>query len=312
MEQAVRKERIERKAIIAGAVIGFIMAGAGWLAYHFSGSEAILLDGNFSLIGALATLVALKISSIKTRKTPTYPFGQFVYESLYSMFIGLITAGVIVASIAASGVKIVGYLQGETYPAIDTDTIVVYAILMMVLCFGLALFFWISNRRLGGNSSILGAYTMQSTIDGLLSAGAGGGLMAFGLVAPDGAFGFLTQIGDAIVVLLLCLLVCWQPIRLIRDSFIEISGGALTDSAVTGKISSVVSTYIQDTDMADLFISKTGSSYLVVAFMQAGFFDKLGGRELLSLKQQVTQALVADYGHVAFELCLSGHPANPV
>ena len=306
------KERIERHAIIGGAVIGLIMAVAGWLTYHFSGSEAILLDGNFSLIGVLATLVALKISAIKTRKTRVYPFGQFVYESLYSMFIGLITAGVIVASIAASCEKIVGYLQGETYPAIDTDTIAVYAILMMILCFGLALFFWISNRRLGGNSSILGAYSMQSTIDGLLSAGAGGGLMAFGLVAPDGTFGFLVEIGDAIVVLLLCILVCWQPLKLIRDSFIELSGGALTDSAVTGKISSVVSTYIQDRDIADLFISKTGSAYLVVAFMNAGFFDKLDGRELLSLKQEVTQALVADYDHVAFELCLSGQPAGPV
>lgn len=305
------KERIERNAIIAGAVIGLIMAVAGWLTYHFSGSEAILLDGNFSLIGALATLVALKISSIKTTKTRVYPFGQFVYESLYSIFIGLITAGVIVASIAASCEKIVGYLRGETYPAIETDTIIVYTILMMILCFGLALFFWISNRRLGGNSSILGAYTMQSTIDGLLSAGAGGGLMVFGLVAPNGTFGFLIQIGDAIVVLLLCLLVCWQPIRLIRDSFIELSGGALTDSAVTGKISSVVSTYIQDKEIADLFISKTGSSYLVVAFMQASFFDRFGGRELLSLKQEVTQALVAVYDHVAFELCLSGHPAKP-
>ena len=303
------REKIERHAIIGGAVIGLLMAGAGWLTYHLSGSEAILLDGNFSLIGALATLVALKISAIKTRRTRVYPFGQFVYESLYSMFIGLITAGVIVASIATSGAKIVGYLQGETYPAIDTDTIVVYAILMTILCFGLAVFFWISNRRLGGNSSILRAYTMQSAIDGLLSAGAGGGLMALGLVDPDGRFGFLIQIGDSIVVLLLCLLVCWQPLRLVRDSFIELSGGALTDSAVTGKIGSVVSTYIQDTDMADLFISKTGSSYLVVAFMQAGFFDKLDGRELLGLKQRVTQALVADYDYVAFELCLSGQLA---
>lgn len=309
MEKAVMKERIEHNAIIVGAVIGLIMAGAGWLTYHFSGSEAILLDGKFSLIGALATLVALKISSIKTRKTRVYPFGQFVYESLYSMFIGLITAGVIVASIATSSEKIVGYLRGETYPAIDTDTILVYTILMTILCFGLAVFFRISNRRLGGNSSILRAYTMQSTIDGLLSAGAGGGLMVFGLVAAGGTFAFLIQIGDAIVVLLLCILVCWQPIKLVRDSFIELSGGALTDSAVAGRIRSVVSTYIRDKDIADLFISKTGSSYLVVAFMQASFFDSLGGRELLSLQRDVTQALVADYDYVAFELCLSGHSA---
>ena len=73
---------------------------------------------------------------------------------------------------------------------------------------------------------------MQSAIDGLLSAGAGGALIVFGFVSPNGTFGFVTQIGDAIVVVLLCVLVFFQPIRLIKNSFIEISGGALNDSAI--------------------------------------------------------------------------------
>ena len=306
MKQAkIEKERIEQNAIIIGAVVGLIMAIAGWLTYHFSRAEAMLLDGNFSFIATLATLLALKISSIKTKTSRTYPFGQFVYESLYSLFIGLVTTGVILASIAANVLKIVGYFQGERYPTIDTFFILIYTIVMMILCFGLAVFFWISNRRLSGNSSILGAYTMQSIIDGLLSAGAGGTLGVFGLVSPNGTFEFLTQIGDAIVVLLLCLLVCFQPIKLIKDSFIEISGGALNDSAITGKISSVVSTYIQDKEIAEFFISKTGSAYLVVAFMEASFFSTHDSQELLSIKQEVTQALVKNYGYATFELALA-------
>ena len=146
---------------------------------------------------------------------------------------------------------------------------------------------------------------MQSIIDGLLSAGAGSTLVVFGLVSPNGTFEFLTQIGDAIVVLLLCLLVCFQPIKLIKDSFIEISGGALNDSAITGKISSVISTYIQDKEIAELFISKTGSAYLVVAFMEASFFSTHDSQELLSIKQEVTQALVKNYGYATFELALA-------
>lgn len=306
------KEKIERNAIIIGVVVCLIMAIAGWLTYYFSKAEAMLLDGNFSFLGALATLLALKISSIKTKTSRTYPFGQFVYESLYSLFIGLVTAGVILASIAANVLKIVGYFQGEKYSTIDTSFIIIYTIVMVILCFGLAIFFWISNRRLSGNSPILGTYTMQSTIDGLLSVGAGGALIVFGFVSPNGTFGFLTQIGDAIVVLLLCLLVCFQPIKLIKDSFIEISGGALNDPTITGKISSVVSTYIQDKEIVELFISKTGSAYLVVAFIKARFFDTCDSEELLSIKQEVTQALVKDYGYATFELALAGNTTKPV
>ena len=297
--------RIEQVAIIIGAVVGMIMAAAGWIAYYLSGAEVLLLDGNFSFIGVLATLLALVISLIKAKATKTYPFGQFVYEPTYSLLIGLLTVGVVIAAVAGNVTKIIDYFQGARFPTIDTSVILVYTIVMVVLCFGLAALFAISNRRLKGRSTILGAYTVQSTIDGLLSAGAGGALIGFGFVPAVGAFGFLTQIGDAIVVVLLCLLVMYQPIKLVKDSFIEVSGGALNDPRVTDKIRSVVSTHIEDTETADLFISKTGSAYLVVAFMSAEFFSASDPLDLVSLKQEVKRELENEFGYVAFELTLA-------
>ena len=59
---------------------------------------------------------------------------------------------------------------------------------------------------------------MQSTIDGILSAAAGGALIGFGFVPVGGDFAFLIQIGDAIIVVALCVLVLYQPIKLVRDS----------------------------------------------------------------------------------------------
>ena len=298
--------RIERNAIVTGAVVGMMMAAAGWLGYYLSGAEVLLLDGNFSFIGALATLLALRISSIKATVSKTHPFGKFVYEPTYSLFIGLLTAGVILAAAAANATKIAHYLQGKRFATIDTSVIIVYTIVMVVLCFGLAALFGYSNRRLNGNSTILRAYTVQSTIDGLLSAGAGGALISFGFVSPVGDFGFLTQIGDAITVLLLCLLVMYQPIKLVKESFIEISGGALNDPMLTGKIRSVVSKYVESTEIGDLFVSKTGSQYLVVAFMKAGFFGMHDVQNLLSMKQEATRELETEFGYIAFELALAG------
>lgn len=44
----------EKKALYASAIINLMMAFSGWLAYHFSNSQAILLDGNYSFIAFLS------------------------------------------------------------------------------------------------------------------------------------------------------------------------------------------------------------------------------------------------------------------
>ena len=120
----------------------------------------------------------------------------------------------------------------------------------------------------------------------------------------------VTQIGDAIIVVLFCLLVMYQPIKLIKDSFIEVSGGALNDAAMTDRIGSIVSAHIDDPDITDLFVSKTGSAYLVIAFMSAGFFGAKKPRELVRLKREVQHELETELGYVAFELTLA-EDANP-
>ena len=302
--------RIERVALVIGAVVGLFMAAAGWVAYYLSGAEVLLLDGNFSFVGVLATLLAVVISLIKTRTSRTYPFGQFVYEPIYSLFIGLLTVGVIVVAVAGNVTKMVDYLQGERFPAIDTSVILVYTVVMALLCFGLAGLFAFSNRRLKGSSTILGAYTVQSTIDGILSAVGGGALIGFGFVPVAGAFAFLNQIGDAIIVVALCVLVLYQPIKLVRDSFVEISGGAIGDRVVAGEIRFLVSAHIDEVEISDMFITKTGSSYLVVAFMNPGFFATRDGRELVGLKRDVKRELESRLGYVAFDLALA-EDANP-
>lgn len=298
-------DRIERNAIVVAALAGMAMAVAGWFAYHVSGAEVLLLDGNFSFIGVLATLLALWISRVKATVSETYPFGKFVYEPTYALLIALLTLGVIVVALAGNATKIAGYLQGGRYPAVDTSVIVVYTAVMTVLCFGLAAFFRRSNRRLGGGSAILGAYTLQYAIDGVLSAGAGGALMLFGLVSPDGTFGFLAQIGDAVIVVLLCLLVMYQPVRLARNSYTELSGGALDDPVAVDRMRAIVSAGMEPGDIADLFVSKTGSGYLVVAFVRAEFFGTRDPRELRGIGRRATRELEEEFGYVTFALTLA-------
>ncbi|MCP4819410.1 MAG: cation transporter [Shimia sp.] len=183
------QQNIEKRAIWIAAALGMVMALSGWLAFYMSGSEALLLDGNFSFIGVVATLAALKISSVKTQTSKTYPFGKFVFEATYSLLIGVLTVGVIIAAVTENVSKIMRYTQGEVFPVVDSSIILVYTIAMVLICFGLAAFFRVSNRKLNGTSTILGAYTIQSTIDGLMSLGSGVTLLAFSTVDPAGDWG---------------------------------------------------------------------------------------------------------------------------
>ncbi len=74
-------------------------------------------------------------------------------------------------------------LRREEYPVVDTPVILVYTVVMVALCFGLAAFFGHSNCRLNGNSTFPGVYRVQSRIDVLLSAGAGCASILFVLCA---------------------------------------------------------------------------------------------------------------------------------
>ncbi|SFK93871.1 cation transporter [Shimia haliotis] len=298
-------QNIEKRAIIVAAVLGMVMALSGWLAYYLSGSEALLLDGNFSFIGVVATLAALKISSVKTQTSKTYPFGKFVFEATYSLFIGILTVGVIIAAVTENISKIMRYTRGETFPVVDASIILVYTIAMVVICFGLAFYFRAANRKLNGTSTILGAYTVQSGIDGLMSLGAGVTLVAFSTIDPAGEWGFLTQIGDALLVITLCALVLYQPIGLIRSSFIEMSGGALGDKVARDDIRTKILAQVPEDQVEDMFISKTGSAFLAVAFVSPEFFDAHSAAEQQKMRADVMAALTPSYPHLGFDFVMA-------
>lgn len=299
------QQTIERRAIWIAAILGMVMALSGWAAYYLSGSEALLLDGNFSFIGVVATLVALKISSVKTQTSKTYPFGKFVFEATYSLFIGILTVGVIISAVTENASKIMRYTQGETFPVVDTSIILVYTVAMVVICFGLAAYFRAANRKLNGTSTILGAYTVQSGIDGLMSLGAGVTLVAFSTIDPASDWGFLTQIGDALLVITLCVLVLYQPIGLIRSSFIEMSGGALGDKVAREEIRGKILAHVPEAQIEDMFISKTGSAFLAIAFVQPEFFDNHDAAAQKQMRADVMTALTPTYPHLGFELVMA-------
>ncbi len=296
---------IEKRALIVGAAINLVMALSGWLAYYLSNSQALLLDGNFSFIIFLSILVAIKITSIKSKRTELFPFGQFVYEALYSLLKGVMIIGMLLVALTDNVTKIFHFINGQKASILNTEVLVIYSLLMTFLCFGMAGYYKHKNNQTNNSSTILRAEYSAVIIDGFMSAAIGIALVSISYINPEGAIGFLSYIGDSILVILLVALLGKEPFILVRDSFIEIAGGTLQNRIEKNKIKEILENYLSPQGLLkNSYISKTGSSYLVVVFINAKDIDKLGYRKIEQIKKNIVCDLKITYQNSLFKIVL--------
>lgn len=296
----------ERRALVAGAIINSLMAISGWIAFYFSNSQAVLLDGNFSFIAFLITLVAIRISAIKANRTDIFPFGQFVYEALFGISKGIMIIGVLIMAFTANISRVFHYINGVPANALNTGVILIYTVFMVFLCASLALYCAHQNKKINNSSTILRAEYSGAIVDGFMSFATGIALYGIGYVNIEGTFGFLHFIGDALLVILLVLLLGKTPFILVRDSFIELVGGTLQNETEKDNIESILNTYLNHTDLLkDSYISKTGSSYLVVAYINVHALNDIGYEKLELIKKQISIKLNKSYQNVLLEIVLA-------
>lgn len=297
---------IEKRSLIVGAVINLIMALSGWSAYYLSNSQALLLDGNFSFIVFLSTLVAINISSIKSKKTKLFPFGQFVYEALYSFLKGIMIIGMLLVAFTDNLSKIFHFINGKETSLLNTEVILVYSLLMTLICFGMAAYYKHQNNKVNNSSTILRAEYSAAIIDGFMSAGIGIALVGISLLSPEGSLGFLNYIGDAILVILLCVLLGKEPFILVRDSFVEIAGGTLQNQTDKKNIEDILEKHLSSEKLLiNSYISKTGSSYLVIAYISAQGLEKLGFEKTKQIRELIINNLKENYKESIFEIVLA-------
>jgi len=297
---------IERHSISVGIAANLIMALSGWATFYLSGSQALLLDGNMSFILFLSSIVALKISTIKTIRSEKFPFGLYVTEALYSLMKGLLLLGVIISALTSNGSKIFQYLEGDKLNLIKTGPIAYYAVAMVIICWGLSAFYQVQNRRINMGSSMLKVDQKASFIDGVLSASTGAILVVIGYVEPGTSFEFLLYIGDALLVVLLAICMVGQPIAIIKEAFVELAGGKLQDEAQHQAIEDKVNQELAELGLSSeaLNISKTGSSYLVIISMSLGKLADKNSESVMGLKRQLAKELAGELTFVDVELVL--------
>jgi len=295
-------DKIENKALRIGIFISFLMAIAGWITYYFSGSDAMLLDGNFSFISVFAGLVALIISNRKHRKTKNFPFGSYVYEALFVLIKGILILGVILVSGLQNTLKIIAYLKGKRFETVVIEPILIYVIIISLLCFVLYFFYKSKNKTIDNKSSILTVETQALLVDGFLSLSIGLVFTIIWLLPANSSFDFLKSIGDAIIVLIMCLIFFTLPLKIIKESFIELGGGVLQDTAKKEMAEkTIIELLPSNLIKQSIYISKLGSSYFILVYVSSDT-NKIDLSMIETLRKKIQQTLIHIFTNLKFEI----------
>jgi len=295
-------DKIENKALRIGIFISLLMAIAGWITYYFSGSDAMLLDGNFSFISVFAGLVALIISNRKHRKTKNFPFGSYVYEALFVLIKGILILGVILVSGLQNTLKIIAYLKGKRFETVVIEPILIYVIIISILCFVLYFFYKSKNKTIDNKSSILTVETQALLVDGFLSLSIGLVFTIIWLLPANSSFDFLKSIGDAIIVLIMCLIFFTLPLKIIKESFIELGGGMLQDTAKKEMAEkTIIESLPSNLIKQSIYISKLGSSYFILVYVSSDT-NKIDLSMIETLRKKIQQTLIHIFTNLKFEI----------
>lgn len=284
------QKKIEKQSLIVSAIVNFIMAIAGIIVFAITQMQAMFLDGFFSLIAALSTILAIVFSRISKKKNASYPTGMFFLEPFYGIIKSLLMFVLLAISLIESGMSAYTYLTTGFGASINFHVILPYSIVMVVMCFSLSYFNKQQNRKINNVSIMLTAESKSNMVDGVISGGIG--LLVFILLFIDvnGVLGFFHYTGDFIITLLLVLIFIKEPIKLFAMSIREISGATVKDKEIKKLVRKIVLEQLQIEDLENKFeVYKVGMHIKVVILLDEGFdaivFSRLKTETLKEIKE---------------------------
>jgi predicted Co/Zn/Cd cation transporter (cation efflux family) len=206
------RKRYMEKSVFVTSIIGTTVVSALGLTFYFiAGSEAILLDGIFTLLGIPIAIVGLVVAKL-SREAPTEdcPLGFGQTRPMLELFKSLFMLGLIsVAAISAIETMMNG---GRT---IEGPMVVIYAAVAMASCFVFAGIIALFGGK--SPSSLVKLERLQWVQDALLSGAIG---LAFGIVTwvDHPAVGFIAPYLDQGLVIVLALVFIPHYLKTIASS----------------------------------------------------------------------------------------------
>jgi cation diffusion facilitator family transporter len=256
-EMTNAQPKAERLGIYMSVLGALGMAALGIGFYYFTESEAILLDGLFSLIGFVMGLVTLKVSRMVARPDDfTFPFGYASFEPLLNVSKGLIM-GFLALFAFYSAVDSI--LEGGR--PISMGGAVVYALIATGGCLAIALVQRVIYKRT--NSPILGTDVKNWFMDGAMSGAVALAFLAASFM-QEGALSQYLPYVDPVVVILLVLISLPIPYGITKVSLAELLIAA-PEKAVSEKLAQRLDPALDDPEILEYYprLTKVGRfSYL--------------------------------------------------
>jgi len=203
------------KTALRVSMVAYLAAGAlGFGFAVWTGSDAILLDGVYSIVSFFSTLLAGRVADLVGRDySDRFHFGYAHLEPMVNALRGLLILGV--CSLAFVG-AVEALLQGGR--PLNTGSAVVYGGLSALLCLALA---W-NQRRMSRRaaSPLLLVDARNWFMDGMISL-AVGLTFVLALVLERVGQGRLVPYVDPVLVVTLVLLLLHVPVRTVLDNLKE-------------------------------------------------------------------------------------------
>ena len=294
----MNQKKIEQRSLIISTVVNFIMAAAGIAVFVLTKLQSLFLDGVFSFIAFLSTIMAVIFSKVSKKKNSSYPTGMYFLEPLYGIVKSILMFTLLTISIVETSKTAYNYFAHNTGTIINLNPILPYTIIMVVMCFGLSIFNRIQNKKINNVSTMLTAESKSNLVDGIISGGIGILIMMLYFINIDGKLGFLHYTGDFFITLILVAISIKEPIVLLSLSLREISGATIKDKEIKKVVRKIISKEMKDEDLDNKFeVYKIGKHIKIVILLQ----DNIDQQVLLRLKTDALKEIKSSFNSVTIE-----------
>ncbi len=263
------QKKIEQSALTVGIVVNLLMGGAGLWVYLSTGIKALFLDATFTLIAVLSGISAVWISRESKTTSNTFPNGLFILEPLYAILKSLLTLGLSFYTAAVTAQKAIAYFRFGTGEKMALGPVIPYEITMVILCIGLSVYYRFQNKRIGHISTMLVSETQSTLIDGLISGGIGIGALLISLIDESNPLYFLHYTGDFFITSFLMLISLKEPLKVLKESFIELANGVVTNEKIKNSVEQIIRKHLPaDIGLKKYVIHKTGMSFRIAVSLE--------------------------------------------
>lgn len=301
------EKRLESRSLGVAMWGNLLMAGAGLLAGLLANSNAILLDGLFSLIGFGSALLARRISRrIDAGPDNARPLGYAADEAIFATFRALSLLGLLLFAITNALRNIYNYIGGMMPEPLNFAPMIAYFTGIGLMCAVLWGFHYFTWRKTGKKSAILRLEAKAALFDGMITVAAGAGLGAIYLFR-DGPLAPIAPVGDSVIVLLLCMLAIASYARELRDGLGELAGVSASPAHLATVRRALRSAIAEDGGrLQDMSITKLGRTYMVMVYYDPG--RRVSAAEIDSLNLQMIRDARTALANADVFLVISEHP----